>query len=70
VFDSVAQDALPNYTNFAALLTGGLDTRQRRLQIVMAHRQRIVAGQQRLADCLDAVDAEISYYRRTERQES
>jgi hypothetical protein len=36
----------------------------------MAHRQRIVAGQQRLADCLDAVDAEISYYRRTERQES
>ena len=53
---------------FAQLLSGGLETHKRRLEILSAHRQRIVTRQQRLAECLDAVDAKISYYRRLERE--
>jgi DNA-binding transcriptional MerR regulator len=49
---------------FAGLLSGGIETHKRRLEILLAHRQRIVARQQRLAECLDAVDTKISYYRR------
>jgi hypothetical protein len=55
---------------FAELLSGGIETHKRRLEILLAHRQRIVARQQRLAECLDAVDTKISYYRRLEREGS
>lgn len=51
---------------FAELLSGGIETHKRRLEILVAHRQRILARQQRLAECLDAVDTKISHYRRLE----
>jgi DNA-binding transcriptional MerR regulator len=54
---------------FAELLAGGIETHKRRLEILMAHRQRIVSRQQGLAECLDAVDAKIDFYRRNEREE-
>jgi DNA-binding transcriptional MerR regulator len=55
---------------FAELLAGGIETHQRRLEILLAHRERIVARQQRLTDCLDAVDTKISYYSRLEGERS
>jgi DNA-binding transcriptional MerR regulator len=55
---------------FAQLLSGGIETHTRRLEILLAHRRRIVDRQQRLAECLDAVDTKISYYRRLEREGS
>jgi hypothetical protein len=55
---------------FAELLSGGIETHKRRLDLLVAHRQRIIARQQRLADCLDAVDTKIDYYRRLERDGS
>jgi len=55
---------------FAQLLSGGIETHKRRLEILLAHRQRIVTRQQRLVECLDAVDTKISYYRRLEREGS
>jgi hypothetical protein len=38
---------------FAELLSGGIQTHKRRLEILLAHRQRIVARRQRLAECSD-----------------
>jgi DNA-binding transcriptional MerR regulator len=55
---------------FAQLLSGGIETHTRRLEILLAHRQRIVARQLRLVECLDAVDTKISYYRQLEREGS
>jgi DNA-binding transcriptional MerR regulator len=55
---------------FAELLSGGIETHRRRLEILLAHRARIVARQQRLAECLHAVDSKIDFYRRSEREES
>jgi hypothetical protein len=52
---------------FAKMLSGGIEIHQRRLDILVAHRARIVAKQQRLAECLDAVDTKITFYRRSER---
>jgi DNA-binding transcriptional MerR regulator len=49
---------------FSQLLAGGIETHNRRLEILSSHRQRIVAEQQRLAECLDAVDFKISNYSR------
>ena len=51
---------------FAQLLAGGIETHKRRLEILLAHRRRIVIRQKRLAECLDAVDTKISYYSRLE----
>jgi DNA-binding transcriptional MerR regulator len=55
---------------FAELLAGGIETHKRRLELLLAHRRRIVARQQRLAECLDAVDTKISHYRRLEGERS
>jgi hypothetical protein len=55
---------------FAELLSGGIETHKRRLDLLIAHRQRIVSRQQRLAECLDAVDTKIDYNRRLERERS
>jgi DNA-binding transcriptional MerR regulator len=55
---------------FAELLAGGIETHKRRLDLLLAHRARIVARQQRLAECLHAVDTKIDYYRRLERDRS
>jgi DNA-binding transcriptional MerR regulator len=51
---------------FAQLLSGGIETHKRRLELLLSHRRRILGRQQRLAECLDAVDTKISYYRRLE----
>lgn len=53
---------------FAELLSGGIETHKRRLDLLVAHRRRIVARQRRLAECLDAVDTKIDYYRNLERE--
>jgi DNA-binding transcriptional MerR regulator len=55
---------------FAELLAGGTETHKRRLELLLAHRRRILARQQRLAECLDAVDTKISYYHRLEGKQS
>jgi DNA-binding transcriptional MerR regulator len=55
---------------FAELFSGGIETHKRRLEMLLAHRRRIVARQQRLAECLDAVDTKIKFYRRLERKQS
>jgi DNA-binding transcriptional MerR regulator len=55
---------------FAELLSGGIETHKRRLEILVAHRQRILASLQRLAECLDAVDTKIVHYRRLEGESS
>jgi DNA-binding transcriptional MerR regulator len=52
---------------FAELLAGGTDTHTRRMQMLQAHRERVVARQQQLQECLDAVDAKIDHYRRQEK---
>jgi hypothetical protein len=46
---------------FAKLLSGGIETHQRRLDIVVAYRARIFTKQERLAECPDAVDTKINF---------
>jgi hypothetical protein len=48
------------------LVSGGIQTHKRRLEILSDHRPRIVASHQGRAECLDAVDTKISYYSRLE----
>ncbi|KXF52198.1 MULTISPECIES: MerR family transcriptional regulator [Rhodococcus] len=48
---------------FAVLLTGGAETHERRLSLLLEHRERILAQQARLDDALAALDTKVDHYR-------